>query len=99
MKYGIGRKETVKCYDGKMHECTVLDCSVMLSGNTYDNKAEIRKDGFVWWNEQKFWHKHFESEEEIAQVEEKYKALGVNVKIRPNLRITDTDINDISIDY
>ena len=97
MAYGIGEKQMRQCFDGKVHECTVLDCSIMLTGNTYRNKAAIRADGFTWWEDDKFWHKHITTEDEIEALVNKYEALGVTCTVRPNWRITDEDTNPIPI--
>ena len=89
--YDLGKTEIRLCYDGVKHECKVLDCSVILKGNTYKNKAIIKNDGFTWWdvNNEKFWHKHVSNEEDITNLKKKYEALGVRVTIRPNFRIVD----------
>ena len=95
MKYGIGKKEMRKCYDGKMHECTVLDCAVILKGNTFENRFTIKEDGFKWWEDQKEWIKLVDTEEEIDELVAKYQALGIRGRVQPNFRITDTDTNPI----
>lgn len=95
MTYGIGTKETRKCYDGKMHECTILDCSIILRGKTYEIKSTIKADRFTWWNDEKMWVKQVDNEKDINDLVEKYKALGVRVQVEPNFRITDTEVNPI----
>lgn len=89
--YGLGKTETRMCYDGKEHECKVLDCSVILKGNTYANKSAIKSDGFSWMDlsDDRYWHKHVSNAEEITAIKEKYEALGVRVTVRPNFRIVD----------
>lgn len=97
MTYGIGTKEVRKCYDGKMHECTVLDCSVILRGRTYENKTTIKADGFRWWNVAncKYWVKQIDNEEEICRMVEKYEAMGIRVQVEQNYRITDNLTNPV----
>ena len=99
MAYELGNKEMRKCYDGKVHECTVTDCAVILTGKTYVNKATIKADRFTWWpNEitgKGHWVKLVDNEAEIAGLVNKYEALGVNCQVKANYRITDTATNPI----
>ena len=99
MTYGIGIKENRKCYDGKVHECTVTDCAVMLTGRTYKNKETIKADRFTWWPHEitgsGHWVKLVDNEAEIAALVNKYEALGVKCQVKANYRITDTDVNPI----
>lgn len=92
MKYGIGTKKILDCFDGKKHECTILDCSVILSGRTFENKATIKADHFRWWSDEKFWVKQVDNEDDIDALVKKYENLGVKVTIEQNFRITDEEI-------
>ena len=96
MTYGIGTKEIRKCYDGKMHECTITDCTIFLRGKTYEIKSTIKEDGFIWWNDEKMWVNQVDNEKDINNLVEKYEALGVKVQVKANFRITDTAVNPIA---
>lgn len=93
----LGNKQTIKCFDGKMHECTCTDYVIAVNGNTYHNKGMLHALGFVYWNEKCHeWIKNIESEEELTEI---IKAIeGKNIKVvelRPVYRITDEKTNPI----
>lgn len=85
----IGRELTMKCYDGNMHLCRVMDVLVILSGSTYGHKDVIYLDGFKYNGFDKVWVKNVDTDEEAMQLCDKWTAEGVNVQFRPIYRIVD----------
>jgi hypothetical protein len=92
----LGTKEMRKCFDEKMHECTVTDYLVKLYGDTYHNRSLMHELGFRWWGRgEKYWCKNIETYEELEHVLEAIKDKTIRLYAEPIFRITDNDVNPI----
>ena len=88
----IGTIEIQFCeYDNKEHEVKLTDYIMQLSGNTYEHKEDIKKNGFRWDSDKKCWFKNFENEQDIKEMYCRYNLKGIIIGLKPIFRINDLD--------
>lgn len=85
----IGTKDRQMCYDGKVHEVTVLDYLVKLYGNTYHNRNLMHELDFMWHGDNKYWYKDVESDEELEKIFKAIEGKGIRLYAKSIFRITD----------
>lgn len=93
----IGTKRMEECFDGKVHETTLTDYLIRLTGNTYHKIALIHEEEIFHWDDtDKAWYGNADSEDEVNRLAKKFSGTGIKVAIKPIFRITDEQTNPIN---
>lgn len=96
----LGTTRMTKCFDEKVHECTVTDYLVKLYGDTYHNRQLMRELGLQWSSiGGKYWFKNVDSYEELEKIEKAIAGKSIKMYVKPIFRITDTATNPIAEGY